>query len=76
MPVFFDEALDAMDPALREEAEAVCNNDVTCLFDVAATNNLAIGQETLSEITTINNEIAEVGMSVYLNSYDTTRWFR
>lgn len=66
VPIFFDEALAAMDPSLRAEADTVCNNDVTCLFDIAATNNIAIGEETLSGITAINNEIAEIGMSVYL----------
>lgn len=69
MPIFFDEALAAMDSTLRAEAEAVCDNDVTCLFDIAATNNLAIGQETLSEITTINNEIEEIGIPIYLLIY-------
>ncbi len=55
-----------MDPTLRQQAEDVCGSDVTCLFDVAATNDIAVGESTLSEITTINNEIAEVGMYHFL----------
>ena len=61
-PIFFDQALAEMSPELREQAENVCGNDVTCLFDIAATNDVAVGQSTLSEVTTINQEVAEVGM--------------
>ena len=61
-PIFFDQALADMSPELRTEAEGVCGNDLTCLFDIAATNDVSVGQSTLSEVTTINQEVAEVGM--------------
>ena len=61
VPVFSDEALDSLDAATRSEAEALCGNDVTCLFDAAATGDLAIGQSTLSENTELTNEISELG---------------
>jgi hypothetical protein len=60
-PVFFEEALASMDPELRLEAENVCGDDITCLFDIAATKQLSVGQSTLAESTEIKNEIAIVG---------------
>ena len=35
------------DPALQAQAEALCGNDAECLFDVATTERLDIGQTTL-----------------------------
>ncbi|CAB4032533.1 Hypothetical predicted protein, partial [Paramuricea clavata] len=49
-----------MEPSLRAEAERVCGDDISCLFDIAATKDVSIGESTLSEITTINNEILQV----------------
>ena len=60
-PVFFQEALDSLDPALRAQAEMVCGNDLTCLFDIAATGNVALGESTLSESTEIQNDITILG---------------
>ena len=60
-PVFFEEALASLDANLTIEAKRVCGDDVTCLFDIAATKNLAIGQATLSESTQIQNEISILG---------------
>jgi hypothetical protein len=60
-PVFFEEALASMDPELRLEAENVCGDDITCLFDIAATKQLSVGQSTLAESTEIKNDIAIVG---------------
>ena len=67
VPVFVDEALASMDANLSAEATRICGNDPTCIFDIAATKQPAIGESTLQEITTINNEIAEVG--TYLVTY-------
>jgi hypothetical protein len=55
-----------MEPSLRAEAERVCGDDISCLFDIAATKDVSIGASTLSEITTINNEISQVGMYILL----------
>ena len=61
VPVFSDQALASLDGELRQQAEAVCGNDVTCLFDIAATRQVAFGQSTLEESTAIKNEIADIG---------------
>ena len=60
-PVFFQEALDSLSPQLKSDAQDVCGNDLSCLFDIAATKNIAIGQSTLSESTQIQKEIAILG---------------
>ncbi|XP_046852402.1 uncharacterized protein LOC124445696 isoform X2 [Xenia sp. Carnegie-2017] len=61
VPVFINEALNSLnaDTTLKEEANKVCGEDVTCLFDIGATLNVEIGKSTIDEITTINNEIEE-----------------
>ena len=66
--MFSDQALASLDSDLKEEAEAVCGNDVTCLFDVAATGKIAFGKSTLEESTSINNEIANIGKYVCRSS--------
>lgn len=66
-PVFFEDALTSLDENLTKEAENICGNEVTCLFDIAATKQTAFGQSTLSEMTMIDNELAEVRK--YLSLY-------
>ena len=66
IPVFADEALTSLNETTLRAAEAVCGNDVTCLFDVAATGNLAIGQSTLSENAELTNEVTDLGKILFL----------
>ena len=70
VPFFSEDALASMDNELRTEAEEVCGDDLTCLFDVTATKQLAVGQSTLSESNEISNEIAIVGKN-YLPGHAT-----
>ena len=65
IPIFSEEALASINETLRIQAEEVCGEDVSCLFDIAATENLAIGQSTLSESTQIQNEIAILGKKLF-----------
>ena len=62
-PVFLDEALATLNDSisLLQEAQMVCGNDIACLFDIAATGNVALGQSTLSESNEIQNDIAILG---------------
>ena len=64
VPVFSDQALASLNESFLREAEALCGNDVTCLFDTAATGQLAIGQSTLTESTELSNEISTLGKFV------------
>ena len=66
IPVFSDEALRSLNETTLRAAEAVCGNDVTCLFDAAATGNLAIAQSTLSENAELTNEVNDLGKILLL----------
>ncbi|XP_028416182.1 uncharacterized protein LOC114539806 [Dendronephthya gigantea] len=55
--IFSEEALASIDEDLKREAESVCGNDVTCLFDIAATKQVALGVSTLTESDGARNEI-------------------
>ena len=66
IPVFAEEALASLNETTLRAAEAVCGNDVTCLFDIAATGNLAIGQSTLSENAELTNEVNDLGKILLL----------
>ena len=61
VPVFSDQALATLNGELKEQAEAMCENNLACLFDIAATGQVAFGQSTLEESTAIANEIAMAG---------------
>ena len=65
VPIFSSEALDSLDADLKREAEEICGNDVTCLFDIAATKQLSFGISTLTESTQIKNEIDILGKNIY-----------
>ena len=65
VPIFSNEALDSLDTKLKQEAEKLCGNDVTCLFDIAATGQLSFGKSTLSESTQIKNDIEILGKNIY-----------
>ena len=58
VPIFSEEALSSLDENLASRAKEVCGDDITCLFDIAATKQVSFGQSTLSESTQIRNEIA------------------
>ena len=60
-PIFTDDALKSIDPAILVEAERVCGNDNNCLFDIAATNEITIGESTLFESKEVKNEIVTAG---------------
>ena len=62
VPVFSEEALASLDDDFRTEAVEVCGDDMSCLFDIAATGQVAIGQSTLSESIEITNEIEIAGI--------------
>ena len=63
VPIFLDQALQFENSTLEEEARSVCGNDVNCLFDIAATGNTAIGQSTVEQVTSINNDVSTFGKS-------------
>ena len=44
---------------IRDEAMALCGNDTECLFDVAVTNNLQVGESTMESVMEFNRRVAE-----------------
>ena len=78
-PVFPDEALASPydNSSLKQEAEMICGDDIACLFDIAATGNVAVGQATMSESNEIRNDIAILGKSfIYYCTYPNKRMFK
>ena len=65
VPVFATEALNSLNETFRLQAEELCGNDFTCLFDAAGTGQLSIGQSTLTENTELSNEISELGKILF-----------
>ena len=45
-PIFLDENITFASDALRQQAEAICQGDVNCLFDIASTGDTAVGEST------------------------------
>lgn len=42
------------DPALEQQAELICQGNVACLFDIAATGRVDIGMSTIEQVQTID----------------------
>ena len=62
VPLFLEEALKSLEESnLTQAAHDTCGNDITCLFDIAATGQISFGQSTLSEKTEIENDISLLG---------------
>ena len=58
------------DPTLQEMAEEMCNGNQLCLFDVASTGRLEIGQTTAQDASQIDNaiELSVLGKIAILHS--------
>ena len=54
-PMFLDKLKFAND-SLREEADKICQGDISCLFDVASTRDLEVGQNTKQLNTQLVND--------------------
>ncbi|XP_068732482.1 uncharacterized protein [Montipora capricornis] len=46
VPIFVDENITFVSDALRQQADAVCQGDVNCLFDIASTGDISVGEST------------------------------
>ena len=49
--------------ALRKQAEEVCGSDRECLYDVASTNKLSVGQATKQIGNQLSKELKTLGMT-------------
>ncbi|XP_068712588.1 uncharacterized protein [Montipora foliosa] len=58
-PLFLDNITFASD-ALRQQAEAICQGDVNCLFDIASTGDTAVGESTKQISVQLESESEEL----------------
>lgn len=58
-PIFLDNITFASD-ALRQEAEAICQGDVNCLFDIASTGDTSVGESTKQISVQLESESEEL----------------
>ena len=59
-PIFLDENITFANDALRQQAEAVCQGDVNCLFDIASTGDTAVGESTKQISVQLESESEEL----------------
>lgn len=59
-PLFPDENITFANDTLRQQAEAVCQGDVNCLFDIASTGDTAVGESTKQISVQLESESEEL----------------
>ena len=59
-PIFLDENITFASNTLRQQAEAVCQGDVNCLFDIASTGDTAVGESTKQISVQLESESEEL----------------
>ena len=62
LPMFGDN-ITWQNDTIRKQAEDACGNDYECLFDVASTNDLTVGQVTKDIGTKLTKESKTLGMT-------------
>lgn len=60
VPIFLDENITFANDALRQEAEALCQGDVNCLFDIASTGDTSVGKSTKQVSIQLESESQEL----------------
>ena len=58
-PLFLDNIIFASD-SLRQQAEAICQGDVNCLFDIASTGDTTVGESTKQISVQLESESEEL----------------
>ena len=59
-PIFLDENITFASEALRQQAGAICQGDVNCLFDIASTGDTAVGESTKQTAVQLESESEEL----------------
>ena len=61
---------------IRKQAEDVCGSDNECLFDIASTNDLSVGQATKDIGNQLSKELKTLGINfLYLRPEETLRYY-
>ena len=64
VPIFLDEPINFATDALRVAAELTCQGDVNCLFDIASTGDVSVGDSTKQVAVQIESESQALSKSV------------
>ena len=63
VPIFLDEPINFATNELRVAAELACQGDVNCLFDIASTGDVSVGESTKQVAVQIESESQALGKS-------------
>lgn len=63
VPIFLDEPISFATNELRVAAEHACQGDVNCLFDIASTGDVSVGESTKQVAVQIESESQALGKS-------------
>ena len=63
VPIFLDEPINFANDQLRQAAELACQGDVNCLFDIASTGDVSVGESTKQVAIQIESEAQALGKS-------------
>ena len=64
VPIFLDEPINFATDELRVAAELACRGDVNCLFDIASTGDVSVGESTKQVAVQIESESQALGKTV------------
>ena len=61
VPIFLDEPINFTSNELRTRAELVCKGDMNCLFDIASTGDVSVGESTKEVSVQLESEAQALG---------------
>ena len=61
VPIFLDEPIQFASNELRTAAELACQGDVNCLFDIASTGDVSVGESTKQVAVQLESEAQALG---------------
>ena len=61
VPMFLDEPINFTSNTLRTAAELACQGDVNCLFDIASTGDVSVGESTKEVSVQLESEAQDLG---------------
>ena len=64
VPIFLDEPINFATDELRVAAELACLGDANCLFDIASTGDVSVGESTKQVAVQIESESQALGKTV------------
>ena len=69
VPIFLDEPIHFASNELRIAAELACQGDVNCLFDIASTGDVSVGESTKQVSVQLESEAQALGKQNVILSF-------